>query len=155
MSSTVVNATHVAIKLRRSIDSLYELISDLQEHATSVKDLRGRGSATISSNIVNAIATINDMKSDFIKDVNTLHGGYLEITYKSMLAEERRLAKQKRPIESSTNNPPVKKSRNLILTHPSRRKTVAVAITPPPSIRPTVLLRLPPDDLYYTQLKTC
>ena len=55
------NSTQTAIKLRRSIDSLFGLLTTLHQYALETSSLRGRGTCRLSNNMATIITTISDM----------------------------------------------------------------------------------------------
>ena len=157
--TTVANSTQTAIKLRRSVDTLFSCLLTLQDYADQTQFLRGRGASALSNNMVTLVKQIKEMKHEFVSNINSLYGdGYLETTYSSILAEERLLLKQKRPAECLSDNtsdiPSTKKSKTSILIHPNLRNRKRANVVTPPKRLP-VEVNPPPTDSYYTPRETC
>ena len=95
------NNMQTAIRVRRELDSINKEMSKLLYCSSQVQCLQGKGAYTISVNIINVVSKVKEKREQLIKDINVLYadGHYLETTYASLLAEERRADKQKRPAE--------------------------------------------------------
>ena len=104
-SASKPNAMQTAIKIRRSLDRLYNFINELEQIAGQVSTLRGRGAYSISSNIKSVFTNVTEMRTELTKDIGVLFGdGYLDVTYGAIIAEERLAAKQKRPAHMIENS---------------------------------------------------
>ena len=97
--SNKTNSTQTAVKLRRSVDSLFGFLTTLHGYSTHTKELCGRGSNSLSKSMISIITMIMDLKQEMVTDINSLYGGgYLNTTYSSIQSKKRLFAKQKQPL---------------------------------------------------------
>ena len=114
-----------AIRIRRRVDSLFNLIKEINSIVLRVNGLKCRGAKRISLDLEGYVTKLLPYKANMIDDINHLFGkGYLDATYASVLDDERCRKSQKFPLADVTNTYHSSLSRSAILSLRKKAKRV-------------------------------